>query len=130
MPSEDEIKFASSRFKIQDAICTCFSTAELLLPLDFRGASAHVDSVVGQLQSDTLSGQQLVQSRTYSSSDGTQPEKIDVAIGHTGQNWTPIVTVTSTSSDLEQVIFDGEFHDALQRLLVAITTRIKRILRE
>lgn len=128
MPSEDEIKFARLRFKIRDAICTCFSTAKLLLPLDLRAASAQVDSVVGEIQCDTLSGQQLVLSRTYSSHNGTQPEKIDVAIGHTGQNWTAIVTVTSTSSEPEQVTFEGKFEDALHRLLVLITERIKSII--
>jgi len=128
MPSEDEIKFAKSRYKIQDAICTCFTTAELLLPLNLQAASAHVDSVVGQMQSDTLAGQQLVQSRTYASPEGTTPEKIDVAIGYTGTKWTPIVTVTSTTSELEQVIFDGDFSDAIQKVLVLITARIKKVI--
>ena len=64
MPSEDEIKFAKSRFKIQDAICTCFATAELLLPLNLGEGGARVDSMVGDIQPDTLSGQKLVQYRT------------------------------------------------------------------
>lgn len=127
MPSEDEIKFAKSRFKIQEAICICLSTAELLLPLSLQARSAHVDSAVGQMLPDTLAGQQLVQSRTYASPEGTTPERIDVAIGHTGSNWTPIVTVTSTTSEPEQVIFDGNFADAIQKVLVLITARIKRI---
>jgi hypothetical protein len=125
MPSEDEIKFAQSRFKIQDAVCTCFATAEMLLPLHLREGGAHVDSVVGQMQSGTLSGQQLVQFRTYTSATTPEPQKIEVAIGHTGTNWTPIVTVTSTSTEPEQVLFDGEFNDALRKILRMMTERIK-----
>ena len=127
MPSEDEVKFAQSRFKIQDAICICFSTAELLLPLDVRESGAHVDSMVGHIQSDTLSGQELVQFRTYRSLKSRTPEKIEVAIGHTGQAWTPLVTVTSTSTEPEQVLFDAEFHSHLQKLLELITARIKSL---
>ena len=128
MPSEDEIKFAKARYKIQDAICTCFSKAELVLPIQLTEGGGHVDSIVGHLHPDTLAGQHLVQFRTYESPNAAQPEKIEVAIGHTGPNWTPLVTVTSTSTEPEQVLFDREFHDSLQRVLELITSRIKRIL--
>jgi len=128
MPSEDEIKFAKSRFQIQDAIRTCFASAELLLPLHLQAGGGHVDSVVGHIQPDTLSGQQLVQFRTYSSAKVSKPERIEVAIGHTGPKWTPIVTVTSTSIEPEQVLFDADLHDHLQKVLEMITARIKRLL--
>lgn len=127
MPSEDEIKFAKSRFKIQDAVCTSFAIAELLLPLQLLEGGAHLDSMVGDIQPDTLSGQQLVQFRTYRPSKGGPPEKITVAIGHTGSNWTPIVTVTSTSSEPKQIIFGAEFDDALQKVLQVIAARIKLV---
>ena len=127
MPTEDEIRFAQARGRIQDAICACFSIAELLLPLRLIACSALVDSIVGSLQADTLSGQQLVQSRTYASSGSASHEKIDVAIGHTGLDWTPIVTISSSSSDPEQVIFNGKFNDAITKLNILITNRIRLI---
>jgi len=125
-PSDAEIHFAKLRQRIQNTICTCFSTAEICLDLDFTTGGGNVDSLVGSLQGHTLSGQILIQDRTYRGRETGNETKIEAAIGHTGE-WTAIVTITTSDSDPIQVVYDKDEGEADGELIRILTAKMKEI---
>ncbi len=122
-PSEEEKQFAKRRFAIQDAVCACFTTAELCLGLHCVSMQGKVDSLVGPILGNTLSGQILTQYRTYRHDDGNE-FKIEIAIGHTG-NWQAIVTVTSSLSDPRQVIYESDDGRETNQLIAIMVEELK-----
>jgi hypothetical protein len=125
-PSDAEIHFAKLRQRIQSAICTSFATGEICLDLDFVSGGGNVDSVVGSLQGHTLSGQILIQTRTYRGVETGKETKIEAAIGHTGE-WIAIVTITTSDSDPCQFVYDKEESDADHELIRFLSTAMKSI---
>lgn len=125
-PSDAEIHFAKLRQRIQSTICTCFSTGEICLDLDFVSGGGNVDSVVGSLQGHTLAGQLLIQDRTYRGRNTGNETKIEAAIGHTGE-WVAIVTITTSHSDPIQVVYDREEGEADSELISLLAGKMKEI---
>lgn len=92
MPSPEEIRFAQQRRLIWKCIvaeCRKVDAAFETFPIKLMG---NLDSLVGSLQGHTLSGQQQILKRTYRHLDGRELS-FELSIGHTGENWEPVVTV-------------------------------------
>lgn len=105
MNSEDEIRFAKDRQKLQLILGECVDTAAACLGLKLVGYSHHLAALTGPLFTETISGQQIVMSWTFQV--GSHEKKLELAIGHTGPSWSPVVTITDDQSRSDAVVLNG-----------------------
>lgn len=127
MPSDDEIRFAKNRARLQTILHEIVNTAELILGLDLIETSAQLIPLDGVLRPNTLAGQEILIHWRFRLADGTQ-HKLEIAIAPTGDQWHPVVTVTDSlgASDVFTLKEKDwpELH-AVRRSIVSSINRIK-----
>ena len=123
-PSEAEVQFAKLRRRIQNAISTFLSEAQSSLNLNFNFAGGNLESLAGSIQPNTLADQVLNIKSTYRRTDGSI-FIFDAGIGHM-KGWIAIVTVTTSETQPQQVIFDGDEDLAMKKLKEVIVECLKR----
>ena len=117
MPSPEEIKFAKNRFRLQDSLNECMSTAEDCLGAKWTSAGGDLTSVTGALLGHTIANQHLIHERLY---EGNIKVGYIIAADH---DWNPIVFITSSLSDPIPFNLDSElngFGDVRKSLVAAI----------
>lgn len=122
-PTEDEIRFSKQRRRIWNCICETCEKVERALEVQYSKLSANMDSVVGTLQSDTLSGQQFVMKRSYATANGNE-RTFELSVGHTGDRWDPVVTVLDEGGATHSILFDGDLEKGIRELKADIYRRI------
>ena len=100
MPSPEEISFARKRQDLNRSITECVFTAEQCFGIQCKSYSGSMDCLTGPLRGNTIAGQQFVDKWTWATPNGDI--SLEVAIGHTGPDWHPVITIT-TSDDFSTV---------------------------
>lgn len=96
MASPEEISFPRKRQELNRSITECVFTAEQCFGIQFKSYAGGLDCLTGPLRGDAIAGQQFVDKWTWETPLGDI--SLEVAIGHTGPDWHPVITVT-TSDD-------------------------------
>jgi len=127
MPSEDEIRFAKDRARLQTTLHEIISTADLIFGLDMIESSSQLIPFDGVLRPDTLAGQEILIHWRFQLPNGLR-HKIEVAIGPTGERWHPVITLTDSlgTSAVFTLQSKGwpEMHD-LRRAIIVSLNKIK-----
>jgi hypothetical protein len=117
MPSPEEIIFSKNRFRLQDSLNECMSTAEQCFEAKWTSAGGDLMSFTGALLGHTIANQHLIHERIY---EGNIKVGYIIAADH---DWNPIVFITSSLSDPIQFNLDPElsgFAEVRKALITAI----------
>jgi hypothetical protein len=123
-PSKDEIRFAKQRQQIWRCICETCEKVEKAFDVSPSGVSANLDSLVGSLQNNTISGQQMTMKRSYRSVAGFE-RSFEISVGHTGTNWQAIATIRDEGSSVYTMNFGTDSVMNFSELKADIYRRIE-----
>jgi hypothetical protein len=113
-----EESFLRRRNELSIRIFECIWTTQLCY--DIRGAmSTKVESRSGELRADTVLNQQILETWTYDTPKGAVT--LNITIGHTGPNWQPFITVT-TSDGFSERFLDTASRTTWANLSASIAT--------